>query len=80
MFYEQEKEEDDSEEKPEPVKILTPLEHWENSLMECTSFAQLFIHLTSLENSITWSKSLLNTRCRVCRRKNDPESMLLCDG
>ena len=27
-----------------------------------------------------WSKSLLNTKCRICRRKNDPEKMLLCDG
>ena len=23
---------------------------------------------------------MLNTRCRICKRKNDPESMLLCDG
>ncbi len=22
----------------------------------------------------------MNTRCRICKRKNDPESMLLCDG
>jgi bromodomain adjacent to zinc finger domain protein 1A len=37
-------------------KILTPLENWENSLMKCTSYAQLLIHLTTLENSIIWSK------------------------
>ncbi len=24
-------------------------------------------------------RSLLNTRCRICRRKTDPEKMLLCD-
>ncbi len=22
----------------------------------------------------------MNTKCRICRRKNDPENMLLCDG
>ena len=63
--------------KPE---ILTPLQDWENSLMSGTSCPQLFVHLTTLESSIMWSKSLLNTKCRICRRKNDPEKMLLCDG
>ena len=62
------------------AEILTPLQDWENSLMGCTSITQLFIHLTTLEASIMWSKSLLNTKCRICRRKNDPDKMLLCDG
>ena len=48
--------------------------------MGCTSITQLFVHLTTLEASIMWSKSLLNTKCRICRRKNDPDKMLLCDG
>ena len=26
------------------------------------------------------SRSLLNAKCRICRRKTDPENMLLCDG
>ena len=64
----------------EAPPILTPLQEWENSLMKNTSFAQLFVHLTTLESSISWSKSLLNTKCRICRRKTDPENMLLCDG
>merc|ERR1712051_1073198 len=59
---------------------LTPLQEWENSLMSSTSYAQLFVHMTTLDSSIIWSKSILNTRCRICRRKADPESMLLCDG
>jgi len=59
---------------------LTPLQEWENSLMSSTSYAQLFVHMTTLDTSIIWSKSILNTRCRICRRKADPESMLLCDG
>lgn len=41
---------------PSKPKILTPVEAWENSLMSCTSYAQLYIHLTTLENSIIWSK------------------------
>ena len=89
------------------VAINTPLQDWESSLMASTSAAQLFIHLTTLESSIQWSKyvrkipsihqlsidtnmmtnfyyfiyrSLLNAKCRICRKKSDPEKMLLCDG
>jgi hypothetical protein len=38
------------------AELLTPLQEWENSLMQSTSYAQLYIHLTTLESSITWSK------------------------
>ena len=38
------------------VAINTPLQDWESSLMASTSAAQLFIHLTTLESSIQWSK------------------------
>ena len=69
-----------SEQSSMKPEILTPLQDWENSLMNCTSCPQLCVHLTTLESSIMWSKSLLNTKCRICRRKNDPEKMLLCDG
>jgi hypothetical protein len=40
----------------ETEKSLTKLEAWENSLMSCTSYAQLFVHLTTLESSINFSK------------------------
>ena len=38
------------------TELLTPMQEWENSLMESTSYAQIYIHLTTLESSITWSK------------------------
>eukprot|EP00096_Caligus_rogercresseyi_P009103 TRINITY_DN3029_c0_g1_i3.p1 TRINITY_DN3029_c0_g1~~TRINITY_DN3029_c0_g1_i3.p1 ORF type:complete len:1517 (+),score=584.82 TRINITY_DN3029_c0_g1_i3:77-4552(+) len=79
---EEKKREDDEAtgEETSSKETLTPKQLWEVSLMNCTSYAQLFIHLTTLENSIIWSKSIMNTRCRVCRRKSEPENMLLCDG
>lgn len=43
-------------ESPTKENSLTRLEEWENSLMSSTSYAQLFIHMTTLENSILWSK------------------------
>lgn len=42
--------------------------------------AQVFVHLSSLERSVLWSRSVLNARCRICRRKGDANNMLLCDG
>merc|ERR1719266_1285890 len=73
--------EDDTVQSQDPPKeILTPLQEWEVSLMNSTSYAQLFVHLTTLDSSIIWSKSIMNAKCRICRRKGDPEQMLLCDG
>uniref|UniRef100_A0A3Q2DVN4 Bromodomain adjacent to zinc finger domain protein 1A n=1 Tax=Cyprinodon variegatus TaxID=28743 RepID=A0A3Q2DVN4_CYPVA len=60
--------------------IKTVLERWRESLQSCSSFSQVFVHLSSLERSIRWSRSVLNARCRLCRRKGDADSMLLCDG
>ncbi len=39
----------------------------------------MFVHLQSLDESIAWSKSAMNARCRLCRKKGDAEKMLLCD-
>ncbi|PSN58246.1 hypothetical protein C0J52_00127 [Blattella germanica] len=56
------------------------IKRWETSLMASTSFSQLTLHLSSLDNSIQWSRSALNAHCRLCRRRGDGENMLLCDG
>ena len=64
----------------EPVKQKTCLERWEESLLVCTNLSQVFVHLNTLDQSIAWSKSVLNARCRLCKRKGDAEHMLLCDA
>lgn len=58
----------------------TVLERWRESLSNCCSLSQVFVHLSSLERSILWARSVLNARCRICRRKGDADNMLLCDG
>lgn len=68
------------EEEEEAVKQKTCLERWEESLLVCTNLSQVFVHLNTLDQSIAWSKSVLNARCRLCRRKGDAEHMLLCDA
>lgn len=56
------------------------VEEWRASLARATSFSQVFVHLATLERCVMWSKSLMNVRCRICRRKCGDEFMLLCDG
>ncbi|KAF0043778.1 hypothetical protein F2P81_002936 [Scophthalmus maximus] len=60
--------------------MKTVLERWRESLQSCSSLSQVFVHLSSLERSVLWSRSVLNARCRICRRKGDADNMLLCDG
>ena len=69
-----------NEEKPKAKAQKSLLKRWEDSLMTCTNLAQVSIHLSNLDNCISWDKSVLNARCRICRRKGDAEHMLLCDG
>uniref|UniRef100_A0A4W5RCH2 Bromodomain adjacent to zinc finger domain protein 1A n=1 Tax=Hucho hucho TaxID=62062 RepID=A0A4W5RCH2_9TELE len=59
--------------------VKTVQERWRESLLGCSSMSQVFLHLSTLERSVIWAKSLLNARCKVCRRKGDAENMLLCD-
>jgi bromodomain adjacent to zinc finger domain protein 1A len=65
---------------PEKPFSYTVLHNWEKSLMYCTSLSQLFVHLQTLDESIAWSKSVMNAKCRLCNRKGDAEKMLLCDS
>ncbi|CAK8695056.1 unnamed protein product [Clavelina lepadiformis] len=55
-------------------------ERWQMSLLACTSVSQVFLHLSTLERCIMWSRSVLNAKCRICRRKGNAEKMLLCDS
>ncbi|KAL4713092.1 hypothetical protein ACJJTC_001146, partial [Scirpophaga incertulas] len=73
------KERKEREAKNKPLD-LDALERWEVSLMECRSVSQVVLHLFTLDSSVMWSASILNASCRICRRKADPDCMLLCDG
>uniref|UniRef100_A0A672PC43 Bromodomain adjacent to zinc finger domain protein 1A n=1 Tax=Sinocyclocheilus grahami TaxID=75366 RepID=A0A672PC43_SINGR len=74
----QSSEKDDGSESGRQVKTVQ--ERWRESLLACSSLSQVFLHLSTLERSIVWAKSILNARCKVCRRKGDAENMLLCDA
>ena len=74
-----ESENDDSSSNAHSNTKYQVLHNWEKSLMNCTTLSQVFIHLQTLDDSIAWSKSALNARCRLCKRKGDADKMLLCD-
>ncbi|KAL7727351.1 hypothetical protein ACLKA6_003010 [Drosophila palustris] len=69
------------ESKQENLKLICEarLQQWEVSLMESTSYAQIFLHLNVLNDCILWRRSTNKSLCKVCRRGTDPEKMLLCD-
>ena len=59
----------------------TTLSHWEASLMSLpSSVSRVAVHLSVLESSVAWSRSVLHARCRICRRCGNADKMLLCDG
>ncbi|XP_068082217.1 bromodomain adjacent to zinc finger domain protein 1A [Anabrus simplex] len=62
-----------------PAEEISQLERWEMSLMNSTSYSQLYVHLLTLHNNVYWSKSVLKAYCRTCRRRGDAEKLLLCD-
>ncbi|XP_077395143.1 bromodomain adjacent to zinc finger domain protein 1A isoform X2 [Festucalex cinctus] len=69
---------DDGSDSSRAAKTVS--DHWRESLHLSSSLSQVFVHLAILERSVAWSRSVLNARCRVCRRKGDADNMLLCDA
>ena len=56
-------------EEDEQKKPSTCLNRWQESLLKCMSFSQIFVHLYTLDRSIIWDKSVQHVKCRICRRK-----------
>lgn len=55
------------------------LELWQETTAKCQSFAQVFICLGIMEQSVDWSKSVLRAKCKTCKKSGDAEKLLLCD-
>ncbi|KAF5304910.1 hypothetical protein FQR65_LT00794 [Abscondita terminalis] len=53
---------------------------WEQSLLAASSYSQIFLHYSTLDKCILWTRSAFLARCLVCKRKSDPGSMILCDN
>ncbi|ESO00418.1 hypothetical protein HELRODRAFT_175839 [Helobdella robusta] len=53
---------------------------WLSCVEGSNNFSHLYLCTVLLDMSIAWSKSALNARCKICRKKKDADLMLLCDG
>nr|XP_017507428.1 bromodomain adjacent to zinc finger domain protein 2A isoform X1 [Manis javanica] len=60
---------------------ITPrVRAWHQTLERCWSAAQVCLCLGQLERSIAWEKSVSKVTCLVCRKGDQDELLLLCDG
>ncbi|KAK2492022.1 hypothetical protein MC885_021651 [Smutsia gigantea] len=60
---------------------ITPrVRAWHQTLERCRSAAQVSLCLGQLERSIAWEKSVSKVTCLVCRKGDQDELLLLCDG
>ncbi|XP_076839802.1 bromodomain adjacent to zinc finger domain protein 2A isoform X2 [Brachyhypopomus gauderio] len=60
---------------------ITPrLRIWRQGLNRCRSASQVSLCLLQLERAIAWEKSIVKVTCQVCRKGDNDEYLLLCDG
>ncbi|XP_035250524.1 bromodomain adjacent to zinc finger domain protein 2B-like [Anguilla anguilla] len=53
---------------------------WRRALGEVRSGAQLALCIQQLQKSIAWERSIMKVYCQVCRKGDNEELLLLCDG
>lgn len=53
---------------------------WRKLAPDCRTVSQVYLMFELLHQSIRWSRSTKNVKCRVCRQSTRETEMLLCDG
>ncbi|KAK2839735.1 hypothetical protein Q5P01_013475 [Channa striata] len=53
---------------------------WRKALSEVRSSAQLSLCIQKLRKSIAWERSVMKVYCQVCKKEDNEELLLLCDG
>ncbi|XP_067995259.1 bromodomain adjacent to zinc finger domain protein 2B isoform X3 [Melanerpes formicivorus] len=53
---------------------------WRRALSEARSAAQVALCIQQLQKSIAWEKSIMKVYCQICRKGDNEELLLLCDG
>ncbi|XP_076002074.1 tyrosine-protein kinase BAZ1B [Genypterus blacodes] len=73
-------EEVDEEKKlAEEARVATAVEQWKTAIREAQTFSRMHVLLGLLDSCIKWDMSAENARCKVCRKKDDDEKLILCD-
>ncbi|XP_056392062.1 bromodomain adjacent to zinc finger domain protein 2B isoform X8 [Hyla sarda] len=60
--------------------IAPGLKNWRKALSESRSAAQVSLCIQQLQKSIAWEKSIMKVYCQICRKGDNEELLLLCDG
>ncbi|XP_034350030.1 bromodomain adjacent to zinc finger domain protein 2B isoform X10 [Arvicanthis niloticus] len=60
--------------------IAPGLRVWRRALAEARSAAQVALCIQQLQRSIAWEKSIMKVYCQICRKGDNEELLLLCDG
>ncbi|XP_074219861.1 bromodomain adjacent to zinc finger domain protein 2B isoform X14 [Camelus bactrianus] len=60
--------------------IAPGLRVWRRALSEARSAAQVALCVQQLQKSIAWEKSIMKVYCQICRKGDNEELLLLCDG
>ncbi|XP_002933312.2 bromodomain adjacent to zinc finger domain protein 2B isoform X12 [Xenopus tropicalis] len=60
--------------------IAPGLKVWRRALSEARSAAQVSLCIQQLQKSIAWEKSIMKVYCQICRKGDNEELLLLCDG
>nr|XP_048725491.1 bromodomain adjacent to zinc finger domain protein 2B isoform X21 [Caretta caretta] len=60
--------------------IAPGLRVWRRALSEARSAAQVALCIQQLQKSIAWEKSIMKVYCQICRKGDNEELLLLCDG
>ncbi|XP_029313194.1 bromodomain adjacent to zinc finger domain protein 2B isoform X4 [Cottoperca gobio] len=53
---------------------------WRKALTEVRSAAQLAMCIQQLQKSIAWERSIMKVYCQICRKGDNEDLLLLCDG
>ncbi|XP_018597079.1 bromodomain adjacent to zinc finger domain protein 2B isoform X4 [Scleropages formosus] len=60
--------------------IAPGMKVWRKALSEVRSAAQLALCIQQLQKSIAWERSIMKVYCQFCRKGDNEELLLLCDG
>ncbi|XP_049611848.1 bromodomain adjacent to zinc finger domain protein 2A isoform X3 [Syngnathus scovelli] len=61
-------------------EITSRLRTWRQALDRCRSAPQLCLCLLQLEKAIAWERSVTKVTCQICRKGDNDDCLLLCDG
>uniref|UniRef100_A0A9J8D511 Bromodomain adjacent to zinc finger domain, 2Ba n=1 Tax=Cyprinus carpio carpio TaxID=630221 RepID=A0A9J8D511_CYPCA len=61
-------------------EIAPGMKLWRKALTEVRSSSQLAMCLQQLQKSIAWERSIMKVYCQMCRKGDNEDLLLLCDG